>query len=114
VNAMYNNTSSINKLSNGGSVEQYNPIYQNRAEIYSQPIDCPYCKQIVMAEFEPVENLTTLYDFDSYTNNVKILRQHSADARTRDSLLKRVAAEKRLLEHIDPDDYHYNRRKRKE
>lgn len=82
--------------------------YENRSEIYLPPIDCAYCKQIVMAEFEPIEGLTTLYDFDPYTKNMRILHQHSADAITRVRVLERVATEKRLLENRDPGDWIYD------
>jgi len=88
--------------------------YKNISEIYSQPIDCSICKQIVMAEFKPAKEVVTLFEFDPYIMNIRKLHQHTADTTTIARITKRVATEIRLLENRDPDDYYYYRKKRKE
>jgi hypothetical protein len=79
-----------------------------RQHIYTHAIDCLKCKKAVIAEFEPIDGLTTLYDYDPYIKNIKRLHHHQADARTRVRVLERVAIEKRLLENRDPGDWIYD------
>jgi hypothetical protein len=74
----------------------------------TEAIDCLTCKEAVIAEFEPMDGLTTLFDYDPYIKNIKKLHQHPADARTRVRVQERVAIEKRLLDDPDSGDWAYN------
>lgn len=74
----------------------------------SEAINCLTCGSPVIAEYKEEQELITLYDFDPYYfNNQKIPHKHPADPITRNRILERIRVEKRLLDDMDPNDYHY-------
>jgi len=80
---------------------------QKTYDSYPQAILCTICGQIVIAELHPISRRVTLYDFESDSMNRKVVHEHPADAITTARVTKRVAAENRLLEDPDPNDWVY-------
>jgi hypothetical protein len=76
--------------------------------IDQKAISCLTCGYPVIAEYNAELELITLYDFDPYYfDNQRILHSHPADIRTKNRGLERIRTEKRLLDDVDPNDYHY-------
>lgn len=82
---------------------------RNYDSIYTQALTCRHCNSAVIAELDPEYNLVSVFDYEPYLGNNKVLHRHPADAKTRVRVLERVAAEKRLLEDKDTNDYHGRR-----
>ena len=77
-------------------------------------IDCPKCKLATIARLDLTSNQITLFDFDPYyEDKTQILHKHSADSRTKTSILTRVATNKRLLGERNSADFHYSPRRDK-
>jgi hypothetical protein len=76
--------------------------------VYTQALIYRHCNSAAIAELEPGYGLTiTIYEFDPYVRNQKVKHRHIADTSTRVNVLECIAAEKRLLEDIDPNDHVY-------
>lgn len=74
----------------------------------AEAINCLTCGSSVIAEYNTELDLISLYDFDPYYfDNQRIPHRHPADARTKNRILERLWVEKRLLDDVDPNDYHY-------
>lgn len=82
----------------------------SRAEaenIKTNAISCQICKLAVIAEYNEELDRISLYDFDKYLKNQKIVHVHLVDERTRNIVLEIIVVERKLLDDVDPNDYHY-------
>jgi uncharacterized LabA/DUF88 family protein len=70
-------------------------------------INCQIYRLAVIAEYNEELDRISLYDFDKHLNNQKIVHVHLVDERTRNIVLEMIAVERKLLDDVDPNDYHY-------